>query len=205
MASAQLPVTLIVLAAGKSIRMGDKNKLLLPLKGKPLLEYILERLKPVPVFEKLVVINPADKRIRSLIDPHFYRLVLNPDYEEGIASSIRYGVWASKDTAQGYLFYLADMPLISLQTIHELLMKFDSMHPRRILIPSFKGKRGNPVLVGRAYRRHLLTLQGDKGARQIFKEAQEHIQEIQVGDPAILWDIDTESAYEEILRKMEGD
>ena len=201
MAPATFPVTLIVLAAGKSERMGE-SKLLLPLNGTPMLTIVLNKLKNIPVLEKLVVVNPAERKLRTLIDPTHYRLVLNPDYEEGLGASIRYGVWASRDTSRGYLFYLADMPLVTPETVQKLLEGFDSAHPRSIVVPVFNGKRGNPVLVGRAYRERLLNIPGDMGARQIIQEAAEHVVEIPVHDPGILWDVDTKAAYQETLNKL---
>ena len=157
----------------------------------------------MPVKEKLVVLNPEDRSLRQLVNPQHFRLVLNPDYHEGIAASIRYGVWACRDDTAGYLFYLADMPLIQIETLHKLLSHFDSTHPRTILVPMYQGKRGNPVLVGRAFREALLNLRGDVGARSIFKNPRTEIKEIPVDDPAIHWDMDTEDAYQDLVQKIQ--
>ena len=202
MAPPEYPISIIVLAAGQSTRMGAQNKLLLPFAGKPLLQVVLDMLAPMPVLEKLVVVNPQEKDIRTLIDAQKFRLVLNPDFTEGISASIKYGVWASSDATLGYLFYLADMPLIKPHTLLTLLQKFDSAHPRNIMIPVFKGKRGNPVLIGRAYREKLLQLKGDVGARKLISEIDtSHIIEVPVKDEGILLDVDNREAYYDLIGK----
>ncbi len=204
MAASTYPVSIIILAAGQSTRMGAQNKLLLPFAGKPMLQVILENLTPLPTLEKLVVVNPREQAVRQLIDAQHFRLVLNPDFADGISSSIKYGVWASSDATQGYLFYLADMPLIQQQTVLTLLDTFDSAHPRNIIIPVFQGRRGNPVLVGRAYRDKLLHLQGDVGARKLIAEIDaNHIIEVAVDDEGILLDVDTREVYQTLQKFRE--
>ncbi len=187
------PVEAIVLAAGQSRRMGRQNKLLLDCGNRCLLEVVVERLVTLPFREVLVVLGNDARQFKSLLASYPVRIVENPQYRQGIATSIRAGVREAPEDVRGYLFYLADMPFVRPQTLRRLCRAFLNHPTSRIVIPTYNRQRGNPVIVPRELKTALLELKGDVGARQLLQRYSGNLLELPVDDPGIHRDIDTEA------------
>lgn len=179
----------IVLAAGRSSRMG-RPKPLVPIAGKPMLAHLLERLTRSRIAEILVVLGPEAEAVRAQVDLHGARVVLNPDYRQGISSSVRAGVREAGADAEGYLFALGDQPFVDPSTFDRLT---DTWLPHRdeILVPTFQGRRGNPVVVSRELGSEADALRGDVGFRALFDAHARALRQVPVDDPGILIDMDT--------------
>lgn len=190
MSAVPAPVCLIVLAAGLSTRMGARDKLRLSLGEKTVLERSVLSALRAGASEVLVVTGPHD--YTAVLEPYHVRIVPNPDYEEGMASSIRVGVESVDPAASAYGILLGDMPYIRSETIRALLQHVDA---RTIVVPHYEKKAGHPVLFAGCYRRELLALHGDVGARSVIWRHAEHVVPVEMGDPGILRDIDTAEAY----------
>ncbi len=183
-------VSLIVLAAGMSTRMGARDKLQLPLGEKALLEHAVAAAVDARLGEVVVVAGAYD--YEALLEPYPVRLVRNPDYEEGMASSIRAGVESTGPNAMAFGIVLGDMPFIRSRTITRLAGR---LTPPSIVVPYFDGVPGHPVLFAERYRRELLGLRGDVGARSVVQANAAHVVRVDTEDPGVVRDIDTQDAY----------
>jgi len=190
-------ISAILLAAGESRRMG-RSKQLLPWRGKPLLQHVLDSLLASQVGEVILVLGfDADKIIRALSKGRA-RIVVNPDFRRGMSTSIRHGLLALAPASRGFLICLGDQPGIGKDIVNRLIQAFDQHFPQKsIIVPTFRGSWGHPVLFGIQYRDEALALQGDRGCRPLLETHPEHLQLVEVGTPAILSDIDTPCDFEE--------
>ncbi len=189
-------VSAVVLAAGLSRRMGAANKLLLPLAGGTILERAVRTVLSAPVAEVVVVTGHEEDAVCAVLSRLPVRVARNADYASGMASSIRCGVEAASEEAAGYLIGLGDMPLLGAATPVLLCARFaEAASPEAICVPVYRGRRGHPVLFGRAHRDALLQLGGDGGARSVLKRHQKAVIEVAVEDPGVVRDVDTPAAY----------
>jgi molybdenum cofactor cytidylyltransferase len=193
-------ISAIVLAAGESRRMGE-TKLILDWQGKPILQHVLDALRDSPVGEVILVLGHEAERIRGRIQAPEVKIVINPDYREGMSTSLRRGILAADPDTQAFLVVLADQPGINPKIIAELILNFHQGYPgKNILVPDFRGRRGHPVLFGAKYREEILRLKGDVGGRKILGEHPEDILTVEMNGDAALVDIDTPEDYKRHLR-----
>ncbi len=182
----------IVLAAGSSSRMEGANKLLLPWQKQCVLQVVVERICGVGLGEVIVVTGHQQAEVEEALSDYPVRLVHNPDFAEGMATSIRAGVKAAVGE-QGYLFALGDMPQIAGKTILKVAEALKSR--AAIAVPVRDGRRGHPVAIGSAYRDALLALTGDRGARPVLAKNAANVVEVPVEDEGIFVDVDTQESY----------
>jgi len=194
----QTKISGILLAAGEASRMGCQ-KLLLPWRGTTILESIVDSYVHSKIFELNVVVNPDNPQIKKALMMKPIVIVENPDYKEGMSTSIRQGIEATSAQADGYLIGLGDQPLITTDIIDHLVSSFSKECPG-IVICSHQGKRGHPVIFARKFRRALLALERDKGGQMIIKQHSDEIQQVESGSKSIFMDIDTPEDYEKILK-----
>jgi molybdenum cofactor cytidylyltransferase len=182
-------VSAIVLAAGMSRRMGTPKQLL-RLDGKPLLERTLESVRKSRVSEIILVLGFAADKVKEQISLAQLKIIENPDYEQGMGTSLRTGLAAIDPNASAALIVLADQPFVQPETL-DTLIEYHSTTSAQIVIPTFNGFRGNPVLLDRAVLPELRGLSGDVGCRAIFGSHTEGIRKVPVNDPGILLDVDS--------------
>jgi molybdenum cofactor cytidylyltransferase len=186
-------IAAIVLAAGKSSRMG-RNKLLIELDGKSLVEHTVDAALASQAAPVIVVLgHQRDDIIARLADRNVV-LVENPDYAEGLSTSLKRGLAALPETVEGAIICLADMPGIGQQLLDRLIAAFNPVEGREIILPMRQGKRGNPVLWGRRFFAELQGIAGDTGARHLIGAWPEHVAEIEAPDDGVLIDLDTPEA-----------
>ncbi|KUO53389.1 MAG: hypothetical protein APF76_09105 [Desulfitibacter sp. BRH_c19] len=187
----------IVLAAGKSRRMGSNNKLLLQFKGKELIKHILEKIIKQDFFEIIVVSGWQSQELEKVLMEYPVKVIYNPKYLEGQSTSLKKALDTISDKTLGAFFVLGDQPLVKEDTIKDLMGKF-LKNPNCLVAPYYNGKRGNPVVIPRRLFSKLNNLQGDKGARNLFLD-QDNIIKLQVEDKGVVLDIDTPEDYEKLL------
>ena len=192
----------VVLAAGRSQRMTDRNKLLTPLAGKPIVVRVVEaalasRARPV-----VVVTGHQDANIRAALEGHDVRFVHNPDFATGMASSLRTGVSALGGEVDGALICLGDMPLVGPSHLDALIDAFDPASDETICVPTWQRRRGNPVLWSRRHFDELAALSGDVGARGLLDRHAEHIRYVAMPDDAITLDADTDDAVRALESRL---
>lgn len=194
----QKNVAAVVLAAGSSRRMGDMNKLMLRVEGIPMVVRVVEALERSRVDRILVVTGHERERIRGALSGRWVELVHNPDHEDGMGTSIRRGISRLGKDLDGALIVLADMPWVGTEVVDRLIDAFTEDDERSIFIPSFRGKRGNPILWSSEHFPELLTLAGDLGGKELFHRRPEAICRVEVESTAIRLDVDTPDVLREL-------
>jgi molybdenum cofactor cytidylyltransferase len=190
-------IAAVILAAGKSTRMGQ-NKMLADFRGKPLIRATVETILKSTATPVLVVTGNQGDQVRAVLDGLDVAIVDNPDYAEGLSTSLRAGVAALPANAAGAVVCLGDMPLVEPAVIDRLIAAFNPTEGRLICAPTYDGKLGNPVLWGREFFTEISQLSGDRGARGLLDAHAEQLVEIPVADEAVLTDIDTPDVLERL-------
>src|SRR5205814_3062824 len=127
--------------------------------------------------------------------------VHNPAFAEGLSTSLKRGLAALPDEIDGVVVCLGDMPLISGRHLDRLIAAFNPLEGRAIVVPTRRGKRGNPVLWSSRFFPEMAGLAGDVGAKHLIGEHTELVAEVEMDDDAILVDIDTPEALAELRQK----
>ena len=186
-------VSAILLAAGESKRMG-KLKQLMPLGTKTILEQTIDNLLDSRVSEVIVVVGYKAEALVEKVATRPVKIAVNPDYHQGMSTSIVTGLKLVNDKARAVMLALADQPFTDSQTINRLIDEFDS-HNRGIAIPVYQGRRGHPVIFAVKYKGELLRLKGDIGGREIIEQHPDDVLEVAVNCEGICIDIDTVDSY----------
>jgi molybdenum cofactor cytidylyltransferase len=187
-------VSAIVLAAGSSTRMGTV-KPLVRIGGETMLERTLSALRESRVDEIIVVLGHSADLIQRSVGFDGARIVINDSYYEGMASSLRTGLSSLRADAAGVLIVLADQPFLKHETIDRLIDEYRENKPE-IIVPTYNGFRGNPVLLDRSVFDELAELKGDIGCRAIFQDHRGGILKLPVQDAGVLLDLDTPADVE---------
>jgi molybdenum cofactor cytidylyltransferase len=182
--------------------MAPVNKLLELLDGRPVIRHVVQAAHDADLDPVTVVVGPDREALRAAIEGLPLRIVVNDDYEEGLASSIRGGVAAITGAVDAAVFLLGDMPLIAPRHLRPLLAAFAPARGRSICIPTYATERGNPVLWGAQHFPRLLKLQGDQGARVLFRDLADQIAEVDMPDDAVLLDIDTHATLDAVRSRF---
>ena len=193
-------VAAVILAAGRSTRMGGPNKLLAEIGGRPLVriaaeEALASRARPV-----IVVTGHQRDKVEAALAGLDVKLVHNPDFAEGLSTSLKSGLAAVPAEADGAVICLGDMPQVRAELIDRLIAAFDPERGALVVVPTIDGKRGNPVVWSRRFFAELMALEGDVGARHLIGRYPEAVTEVPLTDTAALIDVDTPEA----LRPGEG-
>jgi molybdenum cofactor cytidylyltransferase len=183
-------VAAIVLAAGRSTRMGAQNKLLADIGGTPMVRRVVETALASKARPVLVVTGHMAAEVGAALAGLDVTLVVNPDYATGLASSLKAGTRAVPAECDGALILLGDMPRISAEHMGSLIDAFAEA-PDTIVVPMHEGRRGNPVLWPRRLFSELLQLEGDAGARRLIAACPDEVCEVDLGTTGIFADIDT--------------
>ncbi len=193
-------IAAIVLAAGRSSRMRGPNKLLADFRGKPLVRRAAEAALASKASTVIVVTGHDEIAVRNALQGLDVRFVQNPDYAEGLSTSLKAGIRALDENITGAIICLGDMPGVSGALIDKLIAGYEPARGALIVVPSRNGHRGNPVLWSRRFFHEIMKLEGDMGARKLASTYAEGVAEIEVEDDSAFFDIDTPETLE-IARK----
>lgn len=193
----------ILLAAGRSTRMGSENKLLAEIGGKVLVRIAAEEALKSKARPIVVVTGHQHERVQAALKGLDVAIVHNPDFADGLSTSLKCGLSALPDNADGALVLLADMPRVDAELIDTLIGAFDPARGALVVVPTFDGKRGNPVLWSRRFFSDLMALQGDVGARHLIGSHAEAVTEVAVSGDAALADVDTPDALRTVRAAIE--
>jgi molybdenum cofactor cytidylyltransferase len=197
-------VAAIVLAAGRSTRMGGPNKLLADIAGKPLVRIVVEEALASRARPVIVVTGHERARVEAALAGLDVRLVHNPDFAQGLSTSLKTGLAAVPAPADGAIICLGDMPQVRAGLIDRLIAAFDPARGALIAVPTLEGRRGNPVVWSRRFFTELAELEGDVGARHLIGTYGEALVEVPVTDSAALVDIDTPEALSAVKAEIES-
>ena len=199
-----MEVSAIILAAGESRRMGKENKLLLAVHGRPMIRHVVEAVCAADAGEQIVVLGHEAEQVKAVLSDLPVQFVMNPDYREGMSTSIHAGVKAANDDAIGFMICLSDMPFITSKEYELLLSAYQSLHAsddKAILVPVYQEQRGNPVLISTAFKPAILSHQGTVGCKSIVKQHPAHVSRIQMPSNSVVRDVDTPASFQAIAEK----
>jgi molybdenum cofactor cytidylyltransferase len=170
-----------------------QNKLLMLFGDKSLIEHAVDTLRASDVDEIVVVLGHEADQVRSRLGRHRVNFVHNPDYREGLSTSVRAGIGAVPKAADAIMIYLADQPLIEPGEINRLIRAFAEAKKagKSIVVPFFGHERGNPVILDASYREMVLDIAGDVGCRRIIKRHPEQVFAVQMPTDHVVRDVDT--------------
>jgi molybdenum cofactor cytidylyltransferase len=194
-------ITAILLAAGESKRMGEANKLILEVQGKPMIRRTLDQLQQSSVAEIIVVTSEENyARLDEEVRENFH-IVFNPDYKRGMTTSIQRGVAAASPDADGYMICMSDQPFMQAEEYDLLIGRFSEAlqsDPACIVLPFFRGQKGNPVIFSHQYKEAILAHQEMEGCKAIVQSNKQHVVKQEMPSDTILRDIDTPEDYKGI-------
>ena len=189
-------IAAVVLAAGASTRMGTAKQLL-QIDGRPLVQHVLDNVQRSGVGEIILVLGHSAAAIQRELKLEGAKVVLNENFLQGMGTSLKSGLARVDSQVQAALIILADQPFVRPETLDQLIAAHERTRAQ-IVIPTYRGFRGNPVLLDRSVFSEVMGLSGDIGCRAIFGEHQDGIVKLEVGDVGILLDIDQKKDYESL-------
>lgn len=181
----------VILAAGRSSRMGSSHKLLEELCGKPLINHVIDSAIGMHLSPVLLVTGYRRADVMALAPAQGVQEVFNPDFASGMMASVRCGLRAVPETCEGAVMLLGDMPMITAQHIQTSIGALQARPDCLAAVPVYHGQWGHPVVMRRGLFGSVMDLSGDHGARAVLKAHRERVVEVPMEDPAILLDLDT--------------
>jgi len=186
-------ISAILLAAGESKRMGGENKLKKKIDNEPLIKHSIQNILNSNIDELIVVVGYQEEIIKKLIIKNKkIKIISNKNFKNGMASSIKEGLKHLSKKAEYFFICLGDMPNIN-KKIYNNLIK--SKNKNQIIIPSYKGKRGNPVLFNKSMKKIITNIKGDSGAKKIITMYKEKIIIFETNDQSIVQDFNTQQNF----------
>ncbi|MFQ5985256.1 MAG: NTP transferase domain-containing protein [Alphaproteobacteria bacterium] len=193
-------VAALVLAAGQSRRMGKVNKLLAEVDGIAMVTRVVDAVLASKAHPVVVVTGFEAEAVSAALKGRKVHFVHNPDYAEGLSTSLTRGITALPNDVDGALVCLGDMPRVKKKLINKLITAFNPAEGRGICVPTYRGKRGNPVLWARRFFPEMREVAGDVGARHLIGAHDEVVREVASDDDGVLVDVDTPDALTGLKR-----
>lgn len=199
-------LSIIVLAAGLSRRMGAENKLLLSFQGQTILETTISNIIKADIGEVIVVVGHEAEHVKKVLNNRFsnLKIVENLDFEQGMTTSIKAGIRAAQENTEGYMICLSDMLLIEPEEYRLLAQQFlfyDFYHEEEYSIfqPVFQEKRGNPVIFSPFYKNAIFETTDTEGCRSVVQKYKNHVKLVEMPTNHVLQDIDFKADYEKLV------
>jgi molybdenum cofactor cytidylyltransferase len=196
-------VAALVLAAGRGTRMGGPNKLLEKIGGKPIVRRAVEAAVASKAAPVIVVTGHQADAVEAALKGLKVKFVRNPEFAEGLSTSLKAGLAALPPEIDGAVVALGDMPEVSAPLIDKLIDAIDPGRGSLIAVPMREGRRGNPVVWSRRFFDDLAKLDGDTGAKHLIAQHGEAVVEVPVADDAAFRDIDTPEALQAARAQLE--
>ncbi|HEU4662249.1 MAG TPA: molybdopterin-binding/glycosyltransferase family 2 protein [Pseudolabrys sp.] len=196
-------IAAVVLAAGRSSRMGAINKMIAEIGGKPLVRIAAEQALAAQTSPVIVVTGHQKEKVESALKGLNVQLVHNPNYAEGLGTSLKAGIAAVPENADGAIVCLGDMPQVDAKLIDRLIAAFDPERGALVVVPTIEGRRGNPVVWARRFFPDLMAISGDVGARHLIGNYGEAVVEVAVNGEAALTDVDTPESFSAVKAEIE--
>lgn len=186
-------IATVILAAGQAKRMG-RLKQLLPWGKDTILGKTIDLFQQANTGPIYVVVGSQATAVKEALGERQVVWVHNPDFAQGMSSSLQAGLGALPEETEAVLLALGDLPLINPDTVRKMVVLFrQGRHP--LVVPRYQGRTGHPVLIAKEFFPQLMVLKGDQGARGLLKEKQELVCYLEVDDPGICQDIDDPQTY----------
>ena len=182
-------ISAILLAAGQSKRMDGENKLTKEIQGVPLIKHSVKNILASSIGELIIVLGYQKEIIEKLINKNNkIKFVFNKDFESGMASSIKTGLNHLSNNTEAFFICLGDMPMVG-HDIYNQLIK--SKANKEIIVPTYKGQQGNPVLFNKSMKEKVIDISGDIGAKKILELNKDKILNLEINDQSIIKNFNT--------------
>ena len=183
--------------------MGGPNKLLAEIAGRPLLRIVVEEVLASRARPIVVVTGHQRERVEAALHCLPVKFVHNPNFADGLGTSLKAGIAALPAEVDGAIVCLGDMPQVDAALIDRLIGALDPDKGAMIAVPTIDGKRGNPVVWSRRFFPDLMTVEGDVGARYLIGRYPEAVVEVPLLGTAALTDVDTPEALQAVKAELE--
>jgi molybdenum cofactor cytidylyltransferase len=193
-AGGRVSVAAVVLAAGRATRMGG-GKLVLPVGGRPMVQRVVDASLGSRASSTILVVGNEAEEVLEAVAGRPVTVVVNPDYADGMSSSLRAGLAAVGPAANGALVLLGDQPFVSSALLDALIDRF-ARCGKPVVRPSAAGHPGNPVLISATLFAEIAGERGDVGGRHVVERRPDEVSLVPVDDPHELVDIDSPREYE---------
>jgi molybdenum cofactor cytidylyltransferase len=199
-------VSAVIPAAGMSTRMGQ-NKLLMSFKGKSLIAHAVDTLLASEVDEVVVVLGHEAEKVMEKLEGKQVKFVQNPNYREGLSTSVRAGVSAVSPMAKAIMIYLADQPLLEARDVDRLIRAFAQARQlnKSIVVPFFHGQRGNPVILDTSYRDAILDVVGDVGCKRVIRRNPDRVFVVEMEADHVVRDVDRIEEFEKLVASVNSE
>ncbi len=186
-------ISAILLAAGQSKRMNGENKLIKEIQGIPLIKLSVKNILASSINELIIVLGHQKEIIEKLIDKNEkIKFVFNKDFESGMASSIKTGLNNLSEKTEAFFICLGDMPMVSPDIYNQLIKSKDN---KEIIVPTYKGQQGNPVLFNKSMKEKVIDISGDIGAKKILELNKVKILNLEINDQSIAVGFNTQDDF----------
>ncbi len=188
-------ISAILLAAGESRRMGEINKLHMPIDGLPLLRRSVETLLAAELGEIVVVLGHDRANTQALLKGLPVSTVFNNDYESGQMTSVHCGLGSLRQAFEGVIIALGDQPALTVSDIDHLIDAFFTRNGGEVIIPEYEGKRGNPISISNRCQQDIITGKYNFGCRRFIEDNPELVRTVEMPGPSVVIDLDTPMDY----------
>jgi len=186
-------ISAILLAAGQSKRMNGENKLAKEIQGIALIKLSVKNILASSINELIIVLGHQKEIIEKLIDRNEkLKFVFNKDFENGMSSSIKTGVNNLSEKTEAFFICLGDMPMINHDIYNQLIKSIDN---KKIIVPTYKGQQGNPVLFDKSMKEKVIDISGDVGAKKILELNKDKILNLEINDQNITKGFNTQGDF----------
>jgi molybdenum cofactor cytidylyltransferase len=203
-AATGIRVAAVVLAAGSSRRMGGRAKLLLDVRGEPMIRRTVANVLAAAPVETVVVTGDRAGGIAAALAGLPVRLVHNPRHAEGQPTSVAAGVRALSVACDAVMVALGDQPQVTPADLRALVAAYERLAEPSILVPHFGGRRGNPVIFAVRHVPEVLSGSVRVGCRHLIEAHPDAVAAVEMASDAYTVDCDTPEDYAALLRRLGG-
>lgn len=188
-------ITGIILASGLSRRM-KKDKLLIEVGGKAIIEYVLEACAASRL-DRLILVYRS-QAVKVISEKYKLDIIYNPNPRLGQSQAMKLGLSLVED-GSAFMFLMGDQPFITSDLIDKLILEYKK-EKLPLLVPYYNGSRGMPSIFAYEYKQELMAVKGDLGGREILKRDASKLHRIDISDPKMGMDIDTLEDLEKVKK-----
>ena len=190
-------ISAILLAAGESKRMVDENKLIKKYKSIPLIKHAVSNVLNSPIDELIIVLGYQKKSIEKIIGENKkIKFIANPNFESGIASSIKKGLDSLSKETEAFFICLGDMPNVNKEIYNQLINASFSNKDKEIFVPYYQERQANPILFSKKMKDEIQKIEGDFGAKKIIADNEKKVFKLSIQDKGVITDFNKINDFE---------
>jgi len=190
-------ISAILLAAGESKRMVDENKLIKKYKSIPLIKHAVSNVLNSPIDELIIVLGYQKKSIEKIIGENKkIKFIANPNFESGIASSIKKGLDSLSKETEAFFICLGDMPNVNKEIYNQLINASFGNKDKEIFVPYYQERQANPILFSKKMKDEIQKIEGDFGAKKIIADNEKKVFKLSIQDKGVITDFNNINDFE---------